>query len=1012
MGSRHQVHRMISIFACLTLLCALWSPAGLRTVAFAGEASGQQTRGEDQSSSVLLGSVTISTGDLSPAFEPETTEYVIALPYDVQHLTVTAQLVDEGSWAELVYGEYYALIEGPIELELARGDSDIVISVASNDGEYYLNYTFSIRRPALAFHVNTSADTADALPGDGECMDEGGACSLRAAIMEANATWANDTIYLPADHYELIWIDYDAATGDASDDLDVLRPLTIIGEGAESTIIDASNLEDRVFFVWTHAFDLSGVTITGGTGSAGGGIYFVGMEEIDPEEHEYAISDAVFVNNMGYEYGSAIALDRGKLNLTNVRITNPDTESQTASLVVSEMAYLDGENVVFEELTGWNGAAIYNFGDITLVGAEFRNNDASDQGIILNRGTMTLTDVVFDSNSAFELGVISNEGSLTISEGVFQNNSVWLDSIIYNEGILEISRSEFHDNLGQMGGVIYNAEESELNLEEVEFVNNAGGLGGAIYNQGVVEIVQGEFIDNRAPDGGAIYNKGVIEIADSEFTGNQATNNGGAISNHGSLEIIDSRFLDNVAEDEEAPNGGGSGGAVYNTDELSLTRVEFGGNRTDGSGGAIWSGRNLRITDSYIHDNRAMGGGGLYVTMAYGQGHNVMITGTTFSYNEASQSGGGAYLVDAAVIVNSTFTGNEAATSGGGIDFSGDLLVLSHATIADNLLTDSGSGQGGQNGGTASGREVLASMNYGSKVYVVNSIIGGSDAGDGAFQPYSCIGSDWIMLLGLNIIRGEVCGIEDSEAVIDVDPLLAPLEANGGYAPTRALLPGSPAIDASRPVDPLDLVQAGALNPAWVNLDADQRGESRADQGFAVDIGAYEFPYEPYSMLTYYDPLRGQLHVRFGAKLVVDEDIAPLTIGKFKVMTHAAGPLPEQRPVTILDVRYGDDERSIVLSMSGVEETDTLEITLENHAVRFANDQSGERRHAFQQTDSALTPLMLRDALLGAEVRPLRIGDIVKALMSGTWESYLGDFQSDPAVVRYLLSLIRPQYVE
>ena len=36
--------------------------------------------------------------------------------------------------------------------------------------------------------VTTTDDTVDAVPGDGACADVEGRCSLRAAVMEANAS--------------------------------------------------------------------------------------------------------------------------------------------------------------------------------------------------------------------------------------------------------------------------------------------------------------------------------------------------------------------------------------------------------------------------------------------------------------------------------------------------------------------------------------------------------------------------------------------------------------------------------------------------------------------------------------------------------------------------------------------------------------------------------------------------------------------------------------------------------
>ena len=47
---------------------------------------------------------------------------------------------------------------------------------------------------AATFTVNSSADTVDAVPGNGACADAGANCTLRAAVMEANALAGADTI--------------------------------------------------------------------------------------------------------------------------------------------------------------------------------------------------------------------------------------------------------------------------------------------------------------------------------------------------------------------------------------------------------------------------------------------------------------------------------------------------------------------------------------------------------------------------------------------------------------------------------------------------------------------------------------------------------------------------------------------------------------------------------------------------------------------------------------------------
>jgi CSLREA domain-containing protein len=89
---------------------------------------------------------------------------------------------------------------------------------------------------AATFTVNSTADAVDTNPGDGVCADGSGNCTLRAAIMEANALPGADTITLPAGTYILTipGINEDAA---ATGDLDITADLTINGADTASTII-------------------------------------------------------------------------------------------------------------------------------------------------------------------------------------------------------------------------------------------------------------------------------------------------------------------------------------------------------------------------------------------------------------------------------------------------------------------------------------------------------------------------------------------------------------------------------------------------------------------------------------------------------------------------------------------------------------------------------------------------------------------------------------------------------
>jgi hypothetical protein len=98
--------------------------------------------------------------------------------------------------------------------------------------------------------------------------------------------------------------------------------------------------------------------------------------------------------------------------------------------------------------------------------------------------------------------------------------------------------------------------------------------------------------------------------------------------------------------------------------------------------------------------------------------------------------------------------------------------------------------------------------------------------------------------LGRNIDSDRSCGLDDPSDLSNVDPLLGPLQNNGGPTPTHALLRDSPAIDRT-PSAACKHDHDG--NPATpeLALTKDQRNGSRPLEGDGAppsgcDVGAYE----------------------------------------------------------------------------------------------------------------------------------------------------------------------------
>ena len=178
---------------------------------------------------------------------------------------------------------------------------------------------------AVTFNVNTPMDDADMVVGNGQCISGTiGMCTLRTAIQEANALAGDDIINLPAGEFILTigGINENAAmTGD----LDVLGNLSIYGQGAGVTIIDANGL-DRVFDLRSGTLELVGLTVTGGDATAtstelGGGITAAG--------NVLSIGGCHLTNNVATQGGAIFSSSATAVQIMDSLIEGNTTEFGT-----------------------------------------------------------------------------------------------------------------------------------------------------------------------------------------------------------------------------------------------------------------------------------------------------------------------------------------------------------------------------------------------------------------------------------------------------------------------------------------------------------------------------------------------------------------------------------------------------------------------------------------------------------------------------------------------------------
>jgi CSLREA domain-containing protein len=255
-----------------------------------------------------------------------------------------------------------------------------------------------------------------------------------------------------------------------------------------------------------------------------------------------------------------------------------------------------------------------------------------------------------------------------------------------------------------------------------------------------------------------------------------------------------------------------SGGGIANEfGTLMVTDATVANNSASLNGGGIDNFGSMSLSNVTISGNNAQSGGGIYNEYFVVGGGSMSLTNVTISGNNTSGAGAGVVNGTAGTmsLTNVTISGNNAGNSpgyGGGIYInSGSSVSLTNATISGNNVDI---------GGGIFEYDVLEAP----VLQIKNTIVANNSGGN--CEAYI------ITSLGHNLSSDNTCALTNTGDLVNTNPLLGPLLNYGGPTLTRALLPGSPAIDAGSPDCP---------PPA-----TDQRGVVRP-QSAACDIGAYEF---------------------------------------------------------------------------------------------------------------------------------------------------------------------------
>ena len=413
------------------------------------------------------------------------------------------------------------------------------------------------------------------------------------------------------------------------------------------------------------------------------------------------------------------------------------------------------------------GQRDFNVNVTKLMGDVGIAGDASDNShhVVVGSGT--------DSTSILDGFTIIGGGTTTTGGSGFARCGAGM----YNDhGSPTLRNLIFSENLSPTcGGGMANINNSNPTLTNVSFYSNSALFGGGLYNEAsnptLVNVV---FYDNTATTGGGMLNNQANPIlTDVTFEQNTASYGGGMSNSLGSSAVLTRVIFLNNRIEIDSPYGKGAG-MLNDASSPTLTDVAFIGNSA--------------------LPNVPFVGGGMYNA----NNSNPALLNVTFSQNFAP-IGGGMWNEDSnPTLTNVTFNANSATSTGSAISNYHGSPILHHVTMSGNIgapaITNSAD----------------------SNPIIINSILWGN-------TPSSIHNATGSTTVSYSIVQGGYAGTGN----LDLDPLLQPLNDNGGFTQTMSLGVGSPAVGAGDNASCAPTDQRGVIRP----------------QDPICDMGAFEAQY-------------------------------------------------------------------------------------------------------------------------------------------------------------------------
>ena len=690
--------------------------------------------------------------------------------------------------------------------------------------------------------INASAlsdNSANAEPGvGGGIYNDGTALTINASTLSGNSAGDGGGIYN----------DGTALTIDAS---------TLSGNSADAD--GGGGIYNNIGETMT----ISNCTVSGNSGADGGGICNGGGSLIVAAStlSGNTAGNGGGIYNDGGDFGSAsLTINSSTLSANSAGTGGGIYNDAEGGAEGGGIASLTINASTFSGNSAGTGGGIYNdsgdFGSAILEIGDTILNTGATGGNIYNNGFGA-----FSTSDGYNLSSDNGGGFLTATGdqintdpklGPLQNNGgpTWTHALLAGSPAIDQGKANAVPGLGlatdQRGfprpvdaADIPNApggDGSDIGAFEVQVVSTADSGPGSL-RAALAGATNGATVDATSLTGTITLTTGQLNVPNSVTVlgpGPGALtvsgNNASGVFNVTGTNVTISGLT--IANGQSAENGAGinAGGGPGSTLAIDSCIVISNFTSSAGGGGGIYNspGGTMIVSNCTLSLNSASSGsgGGICNDRA-----TLIVVGSTLSANYGALGGGignNGSAGNAIVTLNvSTISSNSSYLGGGGIVNWGQsgsaTLTINASTFSGNSATGSGGGSICNNGSLGTGR-----------VEVADCILSAGAVGGNIYNYAGTVISG-----GYNLSSDNGGGfLTATNDRINTNPLLGPLQNNGGPTWTCALLPGSPAIDAGKCNAITNLVCA-----------TDQRGLLRVVDlpdypnvpgGDGSDIGAYE----------------------------------------------------------------------------------------------------------------------------------------------------------------------------